>query len=63
MIVSEPRWIDDLRREITREEYEADRLANPIDEDGDVRPTWEELCAVKLEASIGEWRGFTFKAD
>lgn len=53
--------IPDLTREITREEYEAELLAEPLDEDGNPKPTWEELLAFKLEGTIGEWRGFVIR--
>lgn len=53
----------DLQREISREEYEADLQANPLDEDGTPRLSWEQLMAVPLKCEVGEWKGFIFYGD
>jgi len=59
---STPSIVPELTRAVSREEYEADRLANPFYEDGERKATWEELQAVKVEATLGEWHGMTIKA-
>ncbi len=56
-----PSLVPDLTRSVTREEYEAELAAEPLDEDGYPKPTWDELQSVRLDCTTSTWQGIVVK--